>query len=90
MVLTARICYGCIHLCEVKMARSDLDLVTKQLPADLQAVHDFIDSGVPANTLKSYRGAVSRFSKWLGDHPLNDATLASYLTWLFAQGHAKA
>ena len=72
------------------MARNELELSARQLPAEIQAVYDFIESGVPENTIKSYRGALNRLSKWLGDRQLNDASLASYLTWLFTQGHAKA
>ena len=72
------------------MAKHELELSARQLPAEIQAVHDFIESGVPENTIKSYSGVLNRLAKWLGDRQLHDATLASYLTWLFAQGHAKA
>lgn len=72
------------------MAQNELELSARHLPAEIQAVYDFIESGVPENTVKSYSGALNRLSKWLGDRQLHDASLASYLTWLFAQGHAKS
>ena len=69
------------------MAKLELELSARQLPVEIQAVHDFIESGVPTNTVKSYRGALNLLSMLLGDPPLNDA---SYLTSLFAQGRVKA
>ena len=72
------------------MAKHELELSARHLPAEIQAVYDFIESGVPENTIKSYSGALNRLAKWLGDRQLHDASLASYLTWLFAQGHAKS
>ena len=51
---------------------------------------DLIQASVSANTLKTYRHAIEKLEAWRGEHTMDDALLAEYITYLHAEGKAPA
>ena len=67
-------------------------LVTTALSGPLttplsEEAHRLIEASISANTRKAYAAALDRLDRFLNGQPLNDATLAEYLTELHEYGH---